>query len=190
MLLLGLTTQGFAPPRSLFVPSQWIGLLPWGPEAPEFPWMAALHPPIGMSLCSLSPSPADKELPATLQLSPAHIWPSPHGPIQLEAPRGPEPWPRPQISSCCLGLGPSLMVHTPFVPEFPQKVASTPSPLPRARLQNAETMESPRQISNRPAVKSPTASACTSGDRRWQLWPQSTWAGLGLGGSRGVGAQT
>ena len=108
--------------------------------------------PVSLHFVSL---PAAKESPATLRLSPAHIWPSPRGPIQLEAPQGPEPWPRPQLSSCCLGLSPSLMVHTHFVPVFPQNVASTPSPLPRARLQNAETMEAPSQISNRPAIKSP-----------------------------------
>lgn len=106
-LRLGLSTQGFAPPRSLFVPSQWIGLLPRGPEAPGFPGWQHFALPIGMSLCSRSPSPADKELPATLQLSPAHIWPSPGGPIQLDAPRGPGalakapdffslPWPQSQ----------------------------------------------------------------------------------------------
>lgn len=80
-----------------------------------------------------------------------------------------------QLSSCSLGLGPSLTLHTPSSPEFPGKVASTPSPLPRARLQNAETMEAPSQISMKPAAKSPTASACTSGDRCWQLRPHRAW---------------
>lgn len=140
-----------------------------------FPWMAVLCPPIVTSVCSLPLSPAARESPAPLRLSAAHIWPSPHGPSQLGAPGGPEPWPRPQLSSCCLGLGPSLTVHTPSVPVFPQNVASAPRPPPRARLQNAETMEAPSQISNRPAIKPPPASACTSGGRSWQLRPQTTW---------------
>lgn len=189
-LRLGLSTQGFAPPRSLFVPSQWIGLLPWGPEAPGFPgWQhfalrSACHFALGL------PPPQTRSCQQLCNFPQPTSGPARAAPSSWMLPGGPEPWPRPQISSRCLGLSPSLMVHTPFVPEFPQKVASTPCPLPRARLQNAETMERRRQISSRPAAKRPTASACASGDRRWQPRPQRTRAGRGLGGGRGVGAQT
>lgn len=134
-----------------------------------FPRLAAFYPLDCHSVCSLSLSPADRESPALPGLHLAGpAWPHP-----ARCSRGSRASAKPPCSSLSLGLGPSLMVHTPCSPEFPGKVASAPSPLPGARLQHAETMEAPSQTSNRAAVKSPTAS----GDRGRQLKPWLSHSG-------------
>ena len=84
-------------------------------QRPLSPWTAALRR-LACPLSWLFLSVADKEPSATLRPTSG---PACMGPIQLEAPVGLEPWPRPQLSFCSLGLGPSLMVHTPSLLEFP-----------------------------------------------------------------------
>lgn len=91
-------------------------------------WQGCVCPLDCHSVCSLSLSPAGKDWAAA--------FPGPHlarptRPQPAGCSQGPRALAKPQLSSRYLGLGPSPMVHTPCSPQFPRKVASTPSPLPR-----------------------------------------------------------
>lgn len=67
------------------LPHNGLGSSP-GSEAPVFPQMVVLHPDGHVSLFPVSPRCGQGVASNAVTFS-AHIWPSPHGPLQLDAPR-------------------------------------------------------------------------------------------------------